>query len=306
MTRVGCTLIAAAALLGAGPPQTFRVNVEAVRVDVLVTDGHRPVGGLSASDFDLRDSGVRQQIATAQLEDVPLSVILTLDTSDSVKGPPLAHLKAAATAAIRTLMPADRASLLTFSGSPVRRSGWTADQRVLDAAIASSEAGGSTSLHDAAYAALTMREPRPGRMLVLLFTDGADTSSWLSGLSVMDIARRTEAVVYAVAVRQRGLQPVPYRFDFSSGLQPPAPHVDRQILGRPFLLDLAEETGGQFVTADSSEDLARLFVQVMSEFRSRYLLTYTPRGVDAGGWHPIEVRLNGRKGTVTARRGYLR
>lgn len=306
MTRVGSTLLAAAALLGAGPDQTFRVNVEAVRVDVLVTDGQRPVGGLAARDFELRDSGVRQEIQTVQFEDVPLSVVVVLDTSESVKGQPLTDLKAAASAAIRTLTPADRAALLTFSALPTRRAGWTADQQILDAAIASCEAGGSTALYDATYAALMMKDPRPSRMLVLLFSDGTDTSSWLSGLSVMNISRRSEAVVYAVAAQQNRLPPVPYRVDFSSGLQRPWQHEAPLTFGRSFLLDLAEESGGQFIGAENSQDLTRVFVEVMSEFRSRYLLTFTPRGVDAGGWHPIEVRLKGRTGTVTARRGYLR
>jgi hypothetical protein len=47
-------------------------------------------------------------------------------------------------------------------------------------------------------------------------------------------------------------------------------------------------------------------VQIVTEFRSRYLLTYIPTGVQAGGWHPIDVKLKIKKGTTTARRGYLR
>ena len=55
-----------------------------------------------------------------------------------------------------------------------------------------------------------------------------------------------------------------------------------------------------------SDRLRETFVRIVTEFRSRYLLTYTPQGVDAGGWHPIEVRLKSKKGKVTARRGYMR
>ena len=103
-------IVAAAALaIGAcarpvAPQQTFRVGVDAVRVDVLVTDGNRPVGGLTADDFELRDSGVRQRIEAVDLGGVPLSVMLALDTSVSVWGQPLQNLKEAASAVVE---PAD-------------------------------------------------------------------------------------------------------------------------------------------------------------------------------------------------------
>ena len=79
----------AALLLAANPQRTFRVGVEGVRVDVLATDGGRPVAGLKASDFELRDSGVPQQIESVAVEDVPLRVLLALDVSGSVRNEPL-------------------------------------------------------------------------------------------------------------------------------------------------------------------------------------------------------------------------
>jgi hypothetical protein len=79
------------------------------------------------------------------------------------------------------------------------------------------------------------------------------------------------------------------------------------MLMQPFMSALAEETGGKYINAERTARLRETFAEIVREFRSRYLLTYTPRGVDAGGWHPIEVKLKaGRRGKVTARRGYLR
>jgi hypothetical protein len=69
---------------------------------------------------------------------------------------------------------------------------------------------------------------------------------------------------------------------------------------------LADETGGNYLEAERSDRLREVFVRIMTEFRSRYLLTYTPTGVDAGGWHPIQVKVKNKRGSVTARRGYLR
>ena len=94
--------------------------------------------------------------------------------------------------------------------------------------------------------------------------------------------------------------------DFHSGIQDRVENAPNPILLRRFLNELADETGGKVVNAESSERLKETFLQVINEFRSRYLLIYTPRGVDSRGWHPIEVKLKNRRGQVTARRGYLR
>lgn len=297
--------VAAAAILALYPAQTFRSGAEAVRVDVLVTDGNRPVAGLTAADFELRDSGVPQRIDSLALEDVPLSIMLALDTSESVAGAPLLHLKTAAAAVIDLLGREDRAALLTFSHEVKLRSPWTEPAGLL-APIALTEASGATSLHDAAYAALTLKDERSGRSLVLVFSDGDDTSSWLPGAAVIDLARRSDSVVYAVGLRSgTGLIPG-YLVDVSSGLQAPPPRVTATALADRFLAALAVETGGRHVDAENSRELRDTFVRIVSEFRSRYLLMYTPRGVDSGGWHPIEVKLKGKRGKITARRGYLR
>lgn len=302
-------VVLAASALGFAPnpsDQRFRVTTEAVRVDALVKDGNRPVAALTAADFDLRDRGVPQRIDAVSFEDVPLSVMIALDTSDSLKGRALEDLQDAASAAIGLLRAEDRAALLTFTHRLWLRTPWTHDHGRVDAALLQVEPSGATSLHDVAYAALTLKDDQPGRSLVLLFSDGHDTASWLSGQFVIDAARRSEAVVYVVGLMAQSARAPGYRLDFRSGVQPDVPGVAPSALAEPFLSALAEETGGTFLTTGRSDTLRDAFVQIVTEFRTRYLLTYTPRGVDVGGWHPIEVKLKGRRGTVTARRGYLK
>jgi VWFA-related protein len=296
-------MVAGTVTLGA---QTFRVAVEAVRVDVLVTDANQPVAGLTAADFELLDSGVLQHIDSLGVEDVPLSVMFVLDTSFSMHGAPLQHLKEAASAVIDLLAVEDRAAVLTFSESVTSRAAWTGDHAVLKRAIATAEALGATSLHDAAYAALTMRDTAPGRPLVLIFSDGNDTSSWLPGRSVLDAAGRSEAVVYGVGLVTTNEVKPGYRLDFSSGLQLARPRIVGTVLLDAFLPALTAESGGKYLDADRSEKLRDTFVRIVQEFRRRYLLSYRAQGVDARGWHPIEVKLNNRSGKITARRGYLR
>jgi uncharacterized protein YegL len=112
------------------------------------------------------------------VDDAPVSLLLTLDTSNSVGGPTLRHLKQAAFAAVDSLTPNDRAAILTFAESVNLRSDWGAVSAATRLAITGAAVGGSTSLYDAAYAALTLKDTVPvRRFVVLVFSDGGDTSS---------------------------------------------------------------------------------------------------------------------------------
>jgi VWFA-related protein len=286
------------------PPPRFRVGVESVSVDVLVTDGNRAVAGLRASDFELRDSGVAQTIAATEMNDVPLSLLVALDTSSSVQGPMLRRLAEATRAAVDLLKPVDRAALVTFSHVLALRAGWGASPEALHTALAQAEGTGFTSLNDAAFAALTLRDDRPGtRSLVLLFSDGEDSMSWLPEQAVVEKARRTDAVVYTVGnVDHTSGRSTRYGAEVQ--LWPRDPRQLREASS--FFRELAEITGGHTFRVPQEDDLRETFARIVTDFRSRYVLTYTPAGVDHAGWHPIEVKVKGRRGRVTARRGYVK
>jgi VWFA-related protein len=284
----------------------FRVSVEAVRVDVLVTDRNVPVTGLTAEHFEIRDNGVLQTIRTVSLDDDPVSALLVLDTSVSVNGEPLRHLQEAATALVSTLRKEDRSALITFSHEIRVAAAWSERPEGLLSALARTQADGLTSIHDAAYAALTLADPLPDRrLLILIFTDGADTASWLPGEAVLDLARRCNAVVYAIRADTKD-GPTSFRLERRSGFMQAPRRMNPSEYLRPFLDELAEETGGDVLLMSASAELKSAFLKVLSQFRSRYLLTYTPSGVDVDGWHAIEVKLKNRRGDVRARRGYLR
>jgi hypothetical protein len=136
---------------------TFRSSVDAVRVDVLVTDGPRPVAGLTADDFDLRDSGVVQTLDAVAVADVPISMMVALDVSDSVKGDTLNQLKKGVDAALAGLEPPDHAALLTFASDVRLRHDWAASVDQVRETVAGLRAAGGTSLWDAAFTALSRR-----------------------------------------------------------------------------------------------------------------------------------------------------
>ncbi len=263
---------------GQQPPPRFTSGVEAVRVDVLVADRGRPVTGLTAADFEVRDNTVLQDVTLVGFERIQLNVVLVLDLSSSVQGDRLEDLQRAGRALIGRLKPEDRAAILGFSHAVLLGSTLTQDRTRLLTLLNSAKPAGDTALIDAAFAGMLVGESEPGRALVMVFSDGLDVSSWLPASRVVDAAKRSETVVYGVSMK---------------GSRP------------PFLEQLTTQTGGRLLNVDS-RNLSSTFLEVLNEFRERYLLTYTPRGVTHGGWHAIDVAVKGRrKLTVKARPGYL-
>lgn len=294
---VAAALVTVTAFPSAG--QRFTSGIELVSVDALVMNGRLPVSGLTAEDFDLRDNGVAQSIQQIAVEGLPLRVAMSFDISTSVEGERLEHLRAAARSIIQRLRPQDRASLSAFSHKLDRLVPLTGDRKQLLDAVGRLEAGGGTSLRDAAFAAVALRDESVGRTLVVLFSDGVDTTSFLSEPDVLRAAERSDVIIYPVGVRTT-VQLGP-RFD-SRLATLVAQQEERNMR---FLKDLAAATGGRLVIAEGDKDIGAAFARALDEFNSRYVLVYTPTGVTGQGWHRIDLKLKHKKGTVTARRGYF-
>ena len=191
-----------AALSSTASGQQFRSGAELVSVDVLVTDGRSPIAGLTAADFELTDNGAPQTVEQIYVEQLPLNVVMVLDSSGSVRGERLRALKAGALTVIDRLRPRDRAALVSFSHRLDLRAALTGDTATLRRSVDTLDADGSTALRDAAFAALALRTAEATRTLVLLFSDGLDTASILSEDRVLEIARRSDAIVYTIGIRQ--------------------------------------------------------------------------------------------------------
>jgi Ca-activated chloride channel family protein len=260
----------------------FRSGVDAVRVDVSVMNGLTPVAGLMKDNFEIVDNGVRQTIESVSLDAVPLNLMLLLDLSGSMEGKPLDDLIDAGHGLIKSLRPGDSAALMTFS-EPIRLAvPLSRDRRPLERSLAALKAEGATSLHDAVFVALQLRpEDTDARPVLLVFSDGRDTASWLTRHQLLEATRRSGVLIHVVEL-------------FSQ---------TRQL--NPLLLDLADAGGGRRWPAESSRDLRALFGRVLNELRARYLLTYYPAGVSREGWHDVKVNLRRARGAVTARPGYF-
>lgn len=264
------------AVLSAQP--TFSTKVEGVRVDVLVTDAsRRPLRGLTAADFAIRDNGVPQQVDVVSFGETSLNVGLAFDLSESVAGERLEQLRAASRSLTAELQPADQLSLVTFDQAVTVRCRLSTDRACVDRELAAATPTGETALIDGVFAAMMVGESEVGRSLLMVMSDGLDTASWLTADRVLDMARRSDVVVYPIA---------------GKGARP------------EFVEELADLTGGRVHEIDNTTDLSATFRSILDEFRYRYLLTYTSRGVPKDGWHKLEVRVNRAGARIKARPGY--
>jgi VWFA-related protein len=263
---------------------TFRAKIDAVRLDVIVTGGGKPVPGLEARDFDVLDNGVAQTPILVSRGDA-ITVLPVLDTSGSVAGGRLHELAAAARTLVDLLRSEDRAGLVTFSDRPLLRVPYIHegfDRAAIATAIGTVRSGGLTAMYDALSVGLMLAAPDAGGSLVLLFSDGADTSSYLAPDAVLDAVRHSGVVVYVVAT---GLPTQ------GTGQTSDVPESHER-----FLRSVVEASGGQLLRADfSRRRLADAFARVLNEFRTRYVLAYTPEGVGRDdGWHTVKVSLKRR------------
>lgn len=274
--------VALALLLAALPlaaQKKFTSRVDSVRVDVLVTQGGGPVAGLGAEDFEVRDNGTVQNVHLITTGTLPLDVMLALDMSSSLDVADLAALRRASGLLLNALQPEDHSALLTFNHAVALRQPLTPDTPRVRAALEQVHPSGGTSLADAMYSGVLLSEAAGRRPLLIVFSDGIDTMSWLTADDVIDTAKRHETVVYGVSTAGQRQTP-------------------------PVLRDVVSQSGGNLLQV-TSRDLEASFVRILEEFRQRYVLSYTLPAAPAPGWHRIDVRVKRRGMSVRARAGYL-
>jgi Ca-activated chloride channel family protein len=273
-----------------GHPPTFGAEVDVVSVTAVVYDAAgRFIESLGPQDIEVYEDGVRQQVsyfhqAKGGQEKIPLSVVLALDTSGSMRAN-LHFLKEAAQTFVRKLEDADLILVVDFNEAVRGSAEFTNDISRLETFIEGREAWGGTSLYDATHYALSRVRGQVGRKAVVIFSDGADTTSTLPEKDVVGYARAVEATVYCVGIHG------------GEGLFARSP--------KGFLKKLAEESGGNFFFPDKVSELVRIFSAISEELHSHYALGYTPVRSPDGGWRKIEVRVL-RPGThVRVRQGYV-
>lgn len=287
---VGAVVDSGAQGQGTAQRPRFISVADAVLVPVSVTDGNRPVAGLTSADFELLDNGVPQTVSSISVESVPIDVSLVVDTSGSIEGVALEQFKAAIQTIALSLRPNDRVRLVGFSTSVADVTGFQPGGAPLP--LDTLVVGGATSFYHAIAAALMSTRSSERPQLVVGFSDGLDNMSFTDGRTVRALAGHANASLYLLLARR----PTPALL---RGVAPWTGQPDRRLLS-----EAADRTGGQVFEHQANAALPPLFDKVIDEFRTKYLLRYAPSGVNREGWHDITVRVKRTNYTVRARKGY--
>lgn len=306
--RAGATLVVASALMAASlagqapetgqqqAPPVFRASADVVSVDAAVQRDRRPVTGLKAADFEILDNGVSQEISDVSYERLPIDVTLLLDVSASVTGSTLEELGRALRQVRDDLLPADRLRLLIFNMSVRRLVDFSQPSSNIEQALGSVRGAGSSAVFDSLAVALSSFDAPGRRRLVVLFSDGQDSSSISDVETLLEVARRATPTVAIILGSPNPERPASVLRTSSSGSSSSVGALSDRI---------AAETGGIVAPLKPGENLTSKFRRMLQEFRSSYVLYFTPRGVERAGTHTLEVRVKRPGVDVRARRGYV-
>jgi len=286
-------LLAPAAANSQAPPAdqkpfVLEAEVEVVSITAVVFDkGGHFVRGLAPGDIELLEDGVPQEISVFREangkgdEQIPLSVVLVLDTSGSMKQS-LDFLKEAALNFVYKLEDADSALVVQFNESIKGSTDFTGDTDRLERFLGSLQAWGGTSLYDATHYGLERIKDQAGRKAVILFSDGGDNTSHLDERTVVEYARSIEATVYGIGFKSGS-------GDSASG----------------FLKRISSDTGGEYFSPDKVGELIKTFAAISEELKNHYILAYTPKRAPDNMYRKIELHVKREGVQVRLRKGYV-
>lgn len=280
-----------AILLGASAlaqQATFRAGAQIVSVPTMVTESDgRLVPNLEKEDFAILDNGKPQDIVVFQNEVQPFTAVVALDFSASMTGN-LELLKAATEQFLLRMLPQDKAQVGAFSDRIQFSGTFTSDRDSLIGDLSDLQYGNPTRLYDALDASIDLLDKIEGRKVVVVFTDGDDTSSRVGFGHVLDRARQKDVMVYAIGLES----------EFFNGARLQRTRPDRA------LKKLADETGGGYFELKKTDELAPTFTRVAQELHSLYTIGFNPPIMD-GKEHRLEVRVKKQGMTARARKSYI-
>jgi Ca-activated chloride channel homolog len=276
----------------AGQPPTISVNVRLVNVFVNVTDDKgAPVPGLEKDDFLILEDGRPQKIAVFERQTgMPLNIVLSFDSSGSVRKDFDVEQQAAHRFVHAMLRPVDRLALMEFSDNVREVVGFTNSASRIDRGLSDIRGGAATALYSSVYLAAQLLAPSSGRKVLVLISDGGNTVKGTTYDAALEEAVRGEVMVYSII-------DVPI---FAS--------AGRDLGGEHAMITLSQETGGKYYYADSSS-LDSTFEQVSEDLRTQYLIGYYPQAHTPGdGFRSISIKLRhpapGTAYTIRNRTGY--
>jgi len=255
-------------------------------------DGARAVN-LGKEDFEVLDNGASQEIVTFGRDELPLTAVLLLDTSESMQGKRQEAVRRGAQAFLEGMKSSDEAMMALFSDRLLRFTPFTSDKKALETAIAGTQAAGGTAVNDFLYMSLKLLDARQGQRVVVLFSDGSDVHSVLPASDVLWKSRAGQALIYWIQLGGKHESFTSSWRDFKAN------DKEYQELERA-----VKESGGRILAIERLEDLEGAFRNVLKELREQYAVGYYPNNAKGDGkWHKLDIRVKGG-GRARTREGY--
>lgn len=272
--------------------QTYRVNVDLVNLLCSAWDKNTNafVTNLAKEDFTIYEDSQKQEIKNFIREtNLPVTIALLVDTSESV-APKLKFEQDAAISFFQNVLrDQDRAMILSFDSGVSLVQDFTNDPNKLAKQIRTLRAAGGTALYDAIYLTCDEKLIREmGRKAIVILSDGDDTASRLAFEPALEMAIRAETIIFSISVNRGGF--------FGVG---------SDKAGDKTLKRLAEETGGQALSPFKVEDLEDSFRQINQELRSQYSIGYLSNNNRRdGAYRKIEIKVAEKGLKLNYRKGY--
>jgi VWFA-related protein len=287
----------------------FAVSVDTVTLDVVVVDKKgRFVPGLVSENFEILEDGLPQSLSFFTAQFTPVTTLLLLDTSASIRSS-LTAIQTAAYLFAQNLSEGDRTRIGLFSNEIHFGASFTDSMEEHLSMLKSMKAAGTTALYDAILAALDEFKSVEGRKSLLVFTDGDDSGPAKQGSraieeDALEAAKEADVTIYTVGFAGWGPE--------GSECRPGSEFGRWQCVNRPFLSALAEATGGRaFFPEKDVEEVKKAFAEVQQGLHRHYRMAYVPTRETSrdAPWRNIEIKLKGKiKGrqglVVRTRQGY--
>lgn len=263
---------------------------------VTVTRGQARSLDLEEGDFKIYDNGKPQQIITFGRGELPLTAVLLLDTSESMQGERIKYARAGAASFLNGLKDVDEASVVMFSDRLLRATPFVSDKKELFRVLEETEATGGTAVNDFLYMSLKLLEPRVGRRVVILLSDGADVHSVVPMSEVLWKARTGQAMIYWIQLDENK-----HKSYVSSWRS-----VEENDTEYKTLTKAVEESGGRIEKIANASELEGAFQTILHELREQYVLGYYPSDLKKDGrWHEVKVDVQRSGVKARTRDGYL-
>jgi Ca-activated chloride channel family protein len=252
---------------------------------------------LAQEDFRIFDNGEEQKIVAFDKGELPITAVLLLDASESMRGDLLAAAEGGARAFVAGMRPLDQAMLALFSDQLQRVTDFTADHAVLEAGLAGVEASGGTAVDDFLYLSLKLLEGRQGRRVVVLLSDGSDVNSVLSMADVLRKARTSQALIYWIQL-DGGAKHRSYTSSWRGHAENDRDYRD--------LERAVEESGGRIQPIQRLDQIEAVFRGIMQELREQYAIGYYPSNLKSdGSWHAVKAEVDRPGCRVRTAHGYV-